>query len=192
MKGQAFKNGRCQMNRFEKLRTTRLGKAGEELAQKYFTAKGFHCYQPRKGKKHPFDMILLDKEFNQIFAEIKTYPKRYAYNDTGVDTADWRSYVKLAAKGIAPVWLVFIDIQLQSMYYFEVNDELISVAKENAGKTYFLLNLSKYLLPEIGPDSMAKLKAAAAYTPNGSRVTDKKMEELPTLVYNRNWTESEF
>ncbi len=68
---------------FTNLITTRIGKAGEDLAQKHFTAKGFYVYRPPKGKSHPFDMVLVDKDMNITFCEVKTYPKRFAYNDTG-------------------------------------------------------------------------------------------------------------
>ncbi len=150
---------------FTNLRTTRIGKAGEDLAQKHFTAKGFYVYRPPKGKSHLFDMVLVDKDMNITFCEVKTYPKRFAYNDTGVDEKDWRTLCKAYQKQLAPVWIVFIDVTLKQMYYFEMNDALMNAAQTDAGKTYFPLSMSKVLIPVIGDVSMAKLRTAAAYTP---------------------------
>lgn len=146
---------------FQKLRTTKLGEAGEALIEKHFTAKGWTIYRPKKGRRHPLDMIGIDQSGQVVLIEVKTYPRRWAYSDTGIDARDWRSYLEIHRKNPNPILLVFIDIYEKRVYYFQINEALIGAAYEADGKVYFPLAMAKPLIQEIGEKSLATLQTAA-------------------------------
>lgn len=159
---------------FQKLRTTKLGEAGEALIEKHFTAKGWTIYRPKKGKRHPLDMIGIDQSGQVVLIEVKTYPKRWAYSDTGVDARDWLAYLEIQRKNPNPILLVFIDIHEKRVYYFQINYELIHAAHAADDKVYFPLSLAKTLIHEIGEKSLATLHAAAKDEKKGdSRVRQR-------------------
>ena len=146
---------------FQKLRTTKLGEAGEALIEKHFTAKGWTIYRPKRGKRHPLDMIGIDLQGRVLLIEVKTYPKRWAYSDTGIDARDWLAYLEIQRKNPNPILLVFIDIAQKSAYYFQIGYDLIQAAHAQGDKVYFPLALAKPLIHEIGEKSLSTLHAAA-------------------------------
>ncbi len=61
--------------------------------------------------------------------------------------------------------MYFVDLSEQSVYRFHLNDELKAIAYEHGNKTYFPLYYREMVIERIGQDSLAALRAAAAYTP---------------------------
>lgn len=143
---------------FRSLRTTKLGTAGEKFIERHLRAKGLKVYKPGRGK-HPIDFVVIDKESRVWLIDVKTYPRRWAYNDTGVDTKDWRKYCNLADANANRVLIYFVDLTEESVYRFHLNDELKAKAYEHVGKTYFPLADREMVIRQIGPDSLKALRA---------------------------------
>lgn len=144
---------------FRSLQTTKLGTAGEKFIERHLKAKGLQVYKPGRGR-HPIDFLVIDQSANIWSLDIKTYPKRFAYADTGVDTKDWKKYCSLAERNGNRVLLYFVDLMEETVYRYRITDELKAKAYEHGGKTYFPLADREIVISKIGEESLKVLRAA--------------------------------
>lgn len=145
---------------FLSLRTTKLGTAGEKFIERHLRAKGLKVYKPGRGK-HPIDFAAIDTGNRVWLVDVKTYPRRWAYADTGVDTKDWKVYCRLADQNGNRVLLYFVDLKEQSVYRYRITPELRAKAYDHNGKTYFPLADREMIIEQISEDSLQALRQAA-------------------------------
>jgi hypothetical protein len=125
---------------FQQLPTTQRGNIGEAIADRYFTAQGWHSYTSPPGS-HPIDRVLMTN--CGIFAvDVKTYARQYSRPETGIDTKDHHKYLTIESYG-TPVILFFVD-PFEGCIYSGRIAKLRDVAKHHAGKTYYPLQLMKF------------------------------------------------
>lgn len=118
------------------------GRIGENYVRDYIRQNGFYPYEPAFDGSHPIDFYVTDVAGHIQFAvDVKTYPRRAAYCDTGIDIADWYKYAQIASK--TPVRLFFIDYFEQCCYSVLLSDAW-SVAYESWGKMYMPLDVMKF------------------------------------------------
>ncbi len=103
-------SNKAQKPKFSELRTTKTGDIGEEIAQAYLQRNGWNIYPHDEGKAAPVDIMAIkpnDGGFDIIAVEVKTYPRRFAFDQTGIDTADYWTYRDIIK--ILPLTILFVD-----------------------------------------------------------------------------------
>jgi len=123
------------MTAFAQLRTTRKGAIGERIVKRYLTRKGWQVYTPDDGP-HLVDFLAMRPNGKTIAVDVKTYPRQYVRNYTGIDKADYLKYITYAKEN--PVKLFFVDEVERMIYGADISD-LEDVATESKGKVYFPL-----------------------------------------------------
>jgi hypothetical protein len=102
---------------FNNLDTTIRGTAGEEIVQAYLQAKGWDIFPHAPGVKAKVDSFAMRPNttgIDVIAVEIKTYARRYAYNQTGIDIADYFTYCEIIKT--VPLTIVFVDAYEECLY----------------------------------------------------------------------------
>jgi len=107
---------------FASLKTTQKGDIGEEIVKHILRKKGATVYKPAdENNSHLIDFIAI-KNKTATAIDIKTKPKREYYNDTGIDFADFVTYIALNQS--IRVAIFFVD-EKQKAIYGNYLDELI-------------------------------------------------------------------
>jgi hypothetical protein len=106
------------MNDFKQLSTTKKGSVGEKIIRQDFHRAGRAVYIPVDGVGHLIDFFSWNERFGLQAVEVKTKPRRYCADDTGIDRRDWERYEDLAAT--MPVKLFFVDEVEELIYWQEI------------------------------------------------------------------------
>ncbi|OAV44724.1 hypothetical protein [Lewinella sp. 4G2] len=134
-----------QRPRFIELPTTQKGTAGERIAARWFIDRGYLPYGPAFTGAHPVDNVLLSPFTGRVTAvEVKTYPRRYASAENGIDAADLTSYTEFAEWYKLPVYIVWID-QYERRAYGALLRDLAPHARPDGDKVYFSLQLMQVI-----------------------------------------------
>ena len=105
------------MDAFSQLHTTRKGDAGEQIVHRYLATKGYKPYCQALDGPYPFDCIAYSEQDTRlVIVEVKTYPRRYAYADTGIDLSDWSKYQSIATSNPLAFCLMFVDKFERAIY----------------------------------------------------------------------------
>lgn len=118
------------------------GAVGEMIVANYLVSAGHYVYTCYGVGSHPIDFYVTDVSGHIEYAvDVKTYPRRAYFNDTGIDAGDWYKYVQISLK--TPVRLFFIDHFEQCCYSVNLSDAG-AVAYESCGKVYIPLDCMKF------------------------------------------------
>lgn len=107
---------------FNELPSTKIGNYGEQIVKIELEKRGYVIYKPVSNCSHPIDNIVFDTNDNFIFCEVKTKPRRYMFDDTGIDIKHWRRYTKLMNKRKKPVYIFFVDEIEEWIYQADLKD----------------------------------------------------------------------
>ena len=124
-------------------RTARKGAIGEAIIKSILESKGLIIYECRQDKPHVVDFYVQHKGGKLLAVEVKTYPRRYNSETTGVDLPDFHTYVGLLAQGV-DVLLFFVD-EFEGLIYMSWISDLQRQAKSYRGKVYFPLQAMQFL-----------------------------------------------
>jgi len=147
------------MNNFLQLPTTRKGYAGEAIAKNVIRRAGWTIYESTADVPHLVD-FLCHKAGRLIAVDVKTYPRRASYPDTGIDARDFDKYREFAAAHNIPVHLVWVD-EIEQAVYGNRLAHLARHATQDGGKVYFPLEAMK-LHRHLFPDELDRLRDAGA------------------------------
>jgi hypothetical protein len=148
---------RRQRPKFKDLATTKQGTAGEAIAMQYFVSRGYIPYPVGIDGPHPVDFIVYNPASGKFIAvEVKTYPRLFSSEETGIDSADYKAYIELERKNKLEVWLLFVDV-FEGGIYGAYLSHLRPGARLAKGKTYF--PLARFLrLHGLNPAEMETLE----------------------------------
>lgn len=137
---------------FHQLPTTKKGKVGEKIVAAWYRDEGWIVMVPQnKRKAHLVDMVIMDDDDCEVrLVEVKTYPARRVYGDTGVDYEDFLTYCKLAEN--FTVRIVFVDCERRSVYSLALTPENIQAARIEGEKAYWDLKLTNVLFALANDD----------------------------------------
>lgn len=125
------------MNNFTQLRTTKKGDFGEDIVRELLIKWGFTIY-PAPDESHPVDFLVWkDGEFTAI--DVKTYPRLFSKDCTGIDKADFVMYQRITTAHKMPVKLFFVD-QFERKVYGHRLDYLARFKKQSGTKVLFPLS----------------------------------------------------
>lgn len=125
------------MTNFAQLASTRKGNIGEEIVRDMLTGWGYTVYSPPAGRTHPIDFIAA-KPDELTAIDVKTYPRLFLKPYTGIDAADWHTYINLPTQG-APVRLFWVD-EFERMVYGQRIERLAKVVTFTKDKALFPLS----------------------------------------------------
>jgi len=109
--------------KFSELRTTKTGDIGEEIVRAYLHRQGWHVYPHAEDQAAPVDIMAIkpkDGGFDIIAVEVKTYSRRFAFDQTGIDTADYWTYRDMIKT--LPLTILFVDPFEACMYALPFKD----------------------------------------------------------------------
>jgi Holliday junction resolvase-like predicted endonuclease len=130
--------------KFSELLTTRKGKAGEDVARAYMEKMGRAVYGRDQDSPRPIDFIVVNPVDGRVtLVDVKTYPRLYSAERTGIDAEDWRKYQLLAERSGNLVYLLFVDVFERTIYGAFLND--LSDDLSDGRKVYFPLSLLRPL-----------------------------------------------
>ncbi|MEL7246919.1 MAG: hypothetical protein AAFO03_00820 [Bacteroidota bacterium] len=132
------------MKNFKQLKTTRKGEYGEEIVQELLIGWGFTIY-PAPEEAHPVDFLTW-KEGELTAIDVKTYPRYFSSESTGIDRADYRTYKNLSTAYRLPVKLFFVD-QFEGAVYGHRLSYLEPFKQHRDGKVCFPLSAMQYVRP---------------------------------------------
>lgn len=92
------------------------GNVGEKVIKIFLERKGFIIYKPETEGKHAFDMLAVKDKKQIIIAEVKSYPRRNYYADTGLNLNHYREYKNIIDTYHFPIFLFFIDEMKGEIY----------------------------------------------------------------------------
>lgn len=142
------------MTAFTQLRTTRKGAIGERIARRLLERRGWTVYKPaRDNTPHPIDFLVFRPGRPVMAVDVKTYPRRRHYSDTGIDSADWYAYKSFSC----PVSLIFVD-EVQRSVYGATISTLEPLARSEGLKTYFPLD-AMTVISTLTAEELAQLKS---------------------------------
>lgn len=147
------------MSSFLQLPTTRKGYAGEDIARKVIRRAGWTVYESTADVPHLIDFVC-EKAGRLIAVDVKTYPRRASYCDTGIDLADFEAYQAFEDGAGIPVHLVWVD-EIEEAVYGHRLAHLSSYASHHAGKVYFPLSAMR-LHRHLFLEELAQLRQAGA------------------------------
>ena len=156
---------------FSALPTTIRGDAGERIVHDYIKSKGYFPYQQALNVPYPLDIVAYSQDAGQLaLAEVKTYPRRYAYADTGIDLADWETYLAIAATHRLPFALLFVDKFEEALYGADIRR--LEVSKTGKGptgpKVYFDLS-QMHLRKRLAESEVASIPDPPGHVFNWTR-----------------------
>lgn len=140
---------------FHELPTTRKGTAGERLAIAYLNEIGVETFDPTASGPHSVDLFAICSNGRPLFIDVKTYPRRYRDESTGIDAADLHKYQRLEAETGIPVYLLFVDVFERAMYGALISD-LDGNRKVERTKVYFPLSAFR-VLKQLSAADLLKL-----------------------------------
>jgi len=145
---------------FEDSNQYRKGKYGEELVEKFLKKKGYVVYSP--DGSHAFDKVAMRK--NEIFAvEVKTYPARVMYPDTGFSIKHYETYLQRNSKNKLRVFVFFVDEDRKEIYgnWLDVIDRPVfgcpGYPKKQGEQIYFHLSRMEFLC-KLTEDQTKKIR----------------------------------
>ncbi|TXF90452.1 hypothetical protein FUA23_06595 [Neolewinella aurantiaca] len=142
---------------FADLATTKQGAAGEAIALQYFAGRGWIAYPVGVEGPHPVDFIVYNPASGKLIAvEVKTYPRLFSSEETGIDLADYKFYIDFEKQNGIEVWLLFVDVFEERMYGAFIS-YLRPGARSANGKKYFRLGRFKKL-PRLTPAELETLE----------------------------------
>lgn len=152
------------------------GAIGETIVSDYLTSTGHHVYSSCAAGSHPIDFYVTDcTGVPQYAADVKTYPRRAYFNDTGIDASDWEKYAHIAPR--MPVRLYFVD-SFECCCYSADLSEAGKVAKQEGGKVYFPLSVCRFefwltsaQLASIAPRRLDRYANTKRYFADNSHIT---------------------
>lgn len=93
------------------------GKVGERIVHEFLRQKGLVPYCPPEDCKHPFDRLVATADKRQLcIVEVKTKPRREAYEDTGINHYHFDEYQAITSRYHIPLFLAFVDKRTGTMY----------------------------------------------------------------------------
>ena len=110
------------MKNWNERNKVKIGDIGEDMIKDYLEKKGYIIYKPISNCSHPIDIISFNNTDSMSFNEVKVKPRRWRYNDTGVDLRSWRRYVKLINEYKTNLNIYFIDEYENCIYSIFLND----------------------------------------------------------------------
>jgi hypothetical protein len=141
---------------FTALKTTRKGTAGEAIARAYFIGKEYQPFAPDFDGPHLIDFLIWNPNRRTLTAvDVKTYARRFAAPQTGLDTADYKTYKAFEQDKGVKVYLMFVDAFEGAIYGAYLSD-LGEPTAVSPGKVYFSLERVK-LLDWLTPEDLATL-----------------------------------
>jgi len=126
--------------KFSELPTTKRGDVGELIVQSYLQRQGWHVYPHMADVAAPVDCFALrpkDDGFEVVAIEVKTYARRFAFDQTGIDTKDYWTYRDIIK--IVPLTILFVDPYEACMYALPFKDVYERVIFDRT-KCYFDLS----------------------------------------------------
>jgi len=132
---------------FTQLPTTRKGAVGEAIAKTIIERSGWLVYESTADVPHLVDFICYKPGKRLIAVDVKTYPRRYCCENTGIDTRDFEKYSRFEESNDIDVYIIFID-EFERAIYGGYLRHLGRRAQHDAGKVYFPLSamrLHRYL-----------------------------------------------
>jgi len=96
------------------------GDIGEELVRRALRKKNYMLAFFEPGQAHPCDNIVTKWNMEFRALDIKTYPRRFYYPDTGINYSHYLKYIKIKD----PFYLIFVDDIEKKVYgnsLFELN-----------------------------------------------------------------------
>lgn len=117
------------------------GRIGEAWVREYLEASAMHVYAPGAVGRHPIDFFVVGADCVPWACDVKTYPRRAFFQDTGIDAADWKKYADIALN--VPVRVFFADAFERCVYSVEVPGTGPNV-KESGGKVYVPLSSARF------------------------------------------------
>ena len=133
-------NNKAKKTRFSQLPTTKRGDVGELIVQSYLHRQGWHVYPHAEDQAAPVDIMAIkpkDGGFDIIAVEVKTYPRRFVFDQTGIDTADYWTYRDIIKT--LPLTILFVDPFEACMYALPFKDVYERVVFDRT-KCYFDLS----------------------------------------------------
>jgi hypothetical protein len=115
--------------KFKDLPTTKTGDVGEAIVQAYLHRQYWHIYPHAADQAAPVDIVAIkpkDGGFDIIAVEVKTYPRRFAYDQTGIDSADYWTYREIIKT--LPLTILFVDPFEACVYalpFHKVHDRVV-------------------------------------------------------------------
>lgn len=92
------------------------GYDGERIILNYLIDNGYTVYINSIEKKHPVDMVCIDKDNKVFYAEVKTKNKLRKYNGTGINVNHLETYLSLQRANGINVFIYFVDFSLRCIY----------------------------------------------------------------------------
>lgn len=104
---------------------TQKGEIGQKLLEKYFPKvfpklKLYRCSNQNKGS-HQCDGLIMDKDKIIAYYDVKTKPRRFKFEDTGIDYYAFQNYQKLAKNNQSFFYLFFVDQLTKQIYFNQLN-----------------------------------------------------------------------
>jgi hypothetical protein len=125
--------------KFAEMTTTKKGAVGEDIVRRILEDRGLIIYECNQNRGHIVDFFAARPGRYCLFGvEVKTKPRKAFTPTTGIDTADYRTYIKLLSQGIDTV-LFFVDVFEEAVYYSRISD-LTQLQKPEGLITYFPLS----------------------------------------------------
>ena len=162
-----------------------IGNYGEDIVSSCLEKYGFIVYRTNTNKSHPIDMICIDDKDVEMYFEVKTKPRRFAHEDTGIDIHSWNRYINFLKLHDKTIYIYFVDEFEESIYYLNLNNiykKKKFTINEEDNICYFNLNdmkLSKRLtLIEILKFKLLRLEL------NHPIKQYDKYKNLPRYFYN--------
>jgi hypothetical protein len=98
-------------------RRAKTGAIGEHILDEYIRQRGYVPYRPDADHAHPFDRLIASLDKQRIcIVEVKTKPKRKAYDDTGINQSHFQDYQRITLTYNVPLFLAFVDCEEGAMY----------------------------------------------------------------------------
>ena len=114
---------------------TRKGNVGEAIVHRFLESKGLTIYQPVTNQAHPVDRIVANRDHSNLrMVEIKSYPRRIHYPDTGIDARHYYSYVEKQALHNIPLSIYFVDEDMGKIYGGRLDYISQEIQVEHRGK----------------------------------------------------------
>lgn len=129
--------------KFKELQTTRKGYAGEAIVKRLLEKKGLIVYECMQDRGHLVDFICCLPGRPFFAVEVKTKPRKAFTQTTGIDTADFKKYVRLAERHNIDTVLFFVDSFEQAIYSAKIS-ELRDLSEPEGFITYFSLDSMKF------------------------------------------------
>lgn len=102
---------------FNQLPTTKRGDIGEQIVDDYLIERGCRLYKPEEGP-HPIDRFMVNAAGHAFAYDVKTYPRLFSSNKTGIDIPDYYKYCQMDP---VPVLLFFVDAFEGCLYFHQLN-----------------------------------------------------------------------